>query len=998
VGPDAETLLRHASGIRALLRGLLSDDAQIDDVLQDTWVAALAKGPRPGVPLGPWLRRVARNFALKLRRGDARRAARERAASRPDGTPEARFDLQRAVVDELARLGEPYRATLILRFFEGLSPKEIAERRGEPPGTVRSHLKRGLDRIRERLDRSQGGRGAWGAMFLPWLAAREAAATGVIVMSVKTKLVLAAALLLAMLGGTAGVVAWRGSSTPADAGRAATPHAAPLVAEAEQPAEAGGAPPPPAPERSLILLGRILDAATKRVVPNARLHIALAGGDRTLDLVTDDAGEFSGTSPLFSERSLDFLFQVPTMLARNLAVEVEGYAVRPVPETKAAGEDRVDLGDIEVSRGAVVAGRVVRRDRSGIAGAILLLSFQGTLFPPAYAFGAGRSGADGSFALAATVPVTDQWPWTLMAICEEGLGCRTIDVLSGRDRVEGVEILVDGAAPLEVTVTDDAGTPIPGARVSVEPWFAPLRWPLGMEHSHDLWHGRREDVNALFTRKTDAQGKTAFPRLPPPGPYDVIGWAQGFTLGWQDRVAVDLAEKRSVTLRLARARLCAVSGRVLADDGTPIAHATVGPRSRTVETDGDGNFRIEGLETDYGKAMFAASAEGFGEATRDIPLSAERDVEGVEFRLERAAPSAGRVVDDRGQPIAGVYVDLLRSNQQLRPSPQEVGPDGRFAFPKATKGAWKLRVFAPEGHPDLEQMREIDVRGGDAALEIVLRRLRLGATKLVARVVEAGTGKALDASNAFLMRRDWAARTGYAAPAPVERRSGEVSADRLHADAWRLWVKVPGYAAGYVDFEVVEGQPEARPEVRLGRAGRIVGRVVGAPAHSVWTIPAGSTLAPGQDWEADGRVRGWAQVAADGTFVIENLAPGPTVVTLGASGFLGTATAEVPSGGDAQVEITATPAAQLRFRSKDPVPEGTEIVEFQVSQGGDWRCVMRLGGEAGRRIDYSETLPAGTTRWRVQFESDGRVKTQEGRLDLVVVETAEALVPIELER
>jgi RNA polymerase sigma-70 factor (ECF subfamily) len=999
VVPDAESLLAHASGIRSLLRGLLADDARIDDVLQDTWVAALAKGPRPGVPLGPWLRRVARNFALKLRRGDARRLSRERAAARPDATPETRFDLQREAVDELSKLDEPYRSTLILCFFEGLSPKEIAERRGMPAATVRSHLKRGLDKIRERLDRSHGSRGAWGAVLLPWLATGDAAAaTGVIVMGAKTKLLLAAAALV-VAAGTVGWLAWHDRPDSTETARAAPARVAPTptgayadeAVRADRPALAE-------PERSIVLCGRIIDAETKRVVPGAAVRIRLAGEDGTVDLLTDAAGRFSGTSPTLTEAKLGP--PATRLTSCGLSVAVDGYGMRKAsPGPSSARSDELDFGDIEVERGAPVSGRVVRRDGSGIAGAPLLLSLE-TFFPPRFAFAAGRSGDRGAFVLdELAAPMDVERPWTLLAICDEGMGWQSVEVLRGRERLEGVEVVVDPAAPLEVLVTDTKGTPLE-ASVRAEPRFRPLHpSPEWSAHDHNLWTGTRADVNAILTAQTDAHGRAVFARLPMPGPYDIVAGAEGYALGWQDNVAVDREERRAATLKLKPKRLCAVSGVVLAEDGAPIAGATVGPRGLPkVTTDATGRFRFDGLEPAWGKVPLLAEAPGYAERSQDIHVAADRDVLGIEIRLDRAVPVDGRVVDQDKRPVAGVYLDLRRLCEQLRPDVEKTGVDGRFLFKGATKGPWKLRVIAPPAEPEWERYKEIEVRGGDTGLEVVLRRLRLGTTRLAARVVDAATGKPLDPANTMLMRLDHRSPTEYANPSGPERQSGEIAAERLHPDAWRLWVHVPGYAPSRADFTVSAGQPEARVEVRMGPAGRIAGRVVGgATGGTVWTLPAGSDLAPGTEYETSGRIRGFGKVAADGTFVVENLAPGATRLTLDARGLFGEATVDVPSGGEAHAEIVATPAAVLAFRSKDPVPAGTDI-EYHVAQGGEWKCVARLGCVAGARLNEDATLPQGRTRWRVVLESAGRVRTQEGAVDLVVGQTAEVLVPIELER
>ena len=53
-------------------------------------------------------------------------------------------------------LDEPARKTVLLRYFDGLSAPEIAERRGENPVTVRKRLSRALAVLRARLERDMG--------------------------------------------------------------------------------------------------------------------------------------------------------------------------------------------------------------------------------------------------------------------------------------------------------------------------------------------------------------------------------------------------------------------------------------------------------------------------------------------------------------------------------------------------------------------------------------------------------------------------------------------------------------------------------------------------------------------------------------------------------------------------------------------------------------------------------------------------------------------------
>jgi len=169
--PSAGELLEHAGWIRRLAAGLVGED-RADDLAQDTLAAALVSGGARRGALRPWLAGVARNLARLTARGDANRAARNRAASRSEPLPSSsdlaqRAELQRALVDAVLLLDEPYRDAVLLRYYEGLSPAEIAARRGQNPATVRSRLARGVARLRAAMDeRSDGGREAWTAALV----------------------------------------------------------------------------------------------------------------------------------------------------------------------------------------------------------------------------------------------------------------------------------------------------------------------------------------------------------------------------------------------------------------------------------------------------------------------------------------------------------------------------------------------------------------------------------------------------------------------------------------------------------------------------------------------------------------------------------------------------------------------------------------------------------------------------------------------------------------
>ncbi len=163
-----EALLHDSAWVRRLARSLARDEPTADDLTQAVAVQAWRSRPRSRQG---WLKTVVRNLAHRIEREERRRTRRECVAARPgrvDETPErllARLELQTEVAGYVISLREPYRSTVILRFYEELSSKEIAARCGVSQATVRSRLSRALNQFRVRLDGEfEGGRSAWTAL------------------------------------------------------------------------------------------------------------------------------------------------------------------------------------------------------------------------------------------------------------------------------------------------------------------------------------------------------------------------------------------------------------------------------------------------------------------------------------------------------------------------------------------------------------------------------------------------------------------------------------------------------------------------------------------------------------------------------------------------------------------------------------------------------------------------------------------------------------------
>jgi len=160
-----------AAVVRACHR-VLGDLAEAEDIAQEAFVIAyrsLATWRGEG-PFGAWLSRIAVRLAVRQAakrktvvwvRPASERHADDHLATLPAGRgtdPEGlvlRGERQRTVRDAVARLDEPYREVVALRFFAERSLDEIASITGRPLGTVKTHLHRGLIRLRNRLE--EGG-------------------------------------------------------------------------------------------------------------------------------------------------------------------------------------------------------------------------------------------------------------------------------------------------------------------------------------------------------------------------------------------------------------------------------------------------------------------------------------------------------------------------------------------------------------------------------------------------------------------------------------------------------------------------------------------------------------------------------------------------------------------------------------------------------------------------------------------------------------------------
>ena len=178
---DPELLQRQSPWLRRLAPELVGEAHASEDAVQDTVLAALQSSSAPGDEAGlrRWLARVLRNRVSATRRGASRRAEREERYAKLATGPSVsetveRAALQRELMEAVMSLPESQRDVVLLRYLDGLAPREIARRLGVTGDTVRSRLSRALAALRARLDRGRDGdRAAWTAAFVVHLVDHE---------------------------------------------------------------------------------------------------------------------------------------------------------------------------------------------------------------------------------------------------------------------------------------------------------------------------------------------------------------------------------------------------------------------------------------------------------------------------------------------------------------------------------------------------------------------------------------------------------------------------------------------------------------------------------------------------------------------------------------------------------------------------------------------------------------------------------------------------------
>lgn len=666
-----ESLLRHRPWVRAVARALVRDDHDADDLEQETWLAAARRPPPDGRSPRAWLGTVLRRTAAKLGLKDARREARERAVAReePDSAVDlvAEAEMHERVVRSVLALPEPYRSTILRRYFDGLSTREIAERTGAPLGTVRARLSRGLGLLRSEL--RGGDAGAWpatlialaGSQVVPAGGAAAATATGVVLMTQAKASALAVAAVVAVVG----VIGWlvvRERAAPPEAGSSARS----LEVEPALPTRATPAPPEPK------IVPRPVDSDTDGRESGSRPG-GLTGTVVVKVIWADDRTPAEGVWVWLVE----FGTRTGIWRTRWAAVPANGVITMTdvVPGRVVAYGDRggsegaqIAAGElkeltVEIPPGPTVEGQVVALDGTPVGGADIWMSTYGN-----WRLGTTVTNADvrGRFVLRSVQPMH------AFAARAPGHAQSEVRQLDSGKRGEVVKIVLELGGPagsVRGVVRGPDGAAVAGAVVH-----------LG--------------IFAALEATTDANGAFAIGSVSP-GENRIEVRRAGFA-PWSGSAQVKVGEVADVEVRLRKES--AITGVVRLASGEPAAEATiwVGRReaflSSVTNSAADGSFRIGSLAP--GSIEVSAELKKTGKASAKLECA-----EGAEVRwdpvLDHGMRIVGAVRDEAGRPCAGWLVHAERSGA---PSDwygsAKTDETGKFAIPNCPERApYRLKVY-----------------------------------------------------------------------------------------------------------------------------------------------------------------------------------------------------------------------------------------------------------------------------------------------------------------
>lgn len=720
--PDPDALLEHDGFVRSLARAILHDENRVDDAVQQTWIAVLqSRDSRPRT-LRIWLATLVRNIARDFRRRDDARARNEQAASRPEATPAMTTILEREaarreVVDAVARLEEPYQTVILLKYFEGLSPGEIARKLNIPVETARTRQKRAIELIRAEIIKKRGGTESAALALLPiagWhlysgpLSAPSTSIGVFTLVTTKTKSLLGAAAALLLL--LAGWIFFINNSealpkppntinTPEIAAAAESlPDSAPSASAASQPAREKVNLPITTPASnsagfgSLLVHVRYFDqtpAAGIGVGWYTNADTAQAHHDRN-HYITNSEGyiEFQrvpvGTVALFFDCS------------------------RPRYEKVTAGEAR-DV-TITLFKGFDVEGKVIDKSGAPFPNATIYFwstqNFNGS-WPVTKADGEGK------FTIRQVDDIDDYYIFAAVPGYSPSIATRMLEIQPGT-KIQLTLKIADPGAELAGRVHDTDGNPVVGATVSCGR-INYTKPAIAVDGTNGMYAVAPDT-------KTDEKGNFIIQSISV-GEQQLYIRKTGFALH-KDKLGV--AASGNAPLDITLQKEVVLTGCVRDAAGNPVDHGQIeigrftDPDFFYDITKKDGTFRITGLPV--GTIEVVAFFPNKGRSIAKLT-----GVAGEEIRwdpvIDAGLTLIGKVTDEKGNPLRNCTVraqpNEYKPSDSFRGGEMKTDDAGQFKISGCPNKLMRVSVAAPPyGQITIKTIENVSAAAGELVIVI----------------------------------------------------------------------------------------------------------------------------------------------------------------------------------------------------------------------------------------------------------------------------------------
>ena len=722
---------------------------------------------------------------------------------------------RRRVVSAVVSLPEPYRRTVMLRYLEGLPPRLIAQRDDVPVETVRTRLKRGLDRMRRELDAECGDSEFWIASLVPLLtlplsfrlngllAGLSARIEGVIAMSLKTKLIVGAVVLAAAF------LLWLERDYVADGLSAdGTSIDQSVDLQAREPlrgeGESGSETPSPAADDSETK-ETVEDNDPKEDFPFGRLELEVVyrrdqspGAHLPIRLLP-----IGGPDPFFHEihprtdaAGRVVLEKWPA--GRTMAICILGGSKRFAVKGGETTKER-----LEIPEGLFVKGRVINDTDRPVSGAEIFVADMGHPFRGSPVT---HSGVDGRF----TIRDGRADGFFLVGALAAGkLPSATAILMGSAGSEHEIELKIGGpAGGLDLEVVDVDGQPVAGARVLIG---------NNTHEQFQLPSGTLACGTKPLDRRTDREGRLHFTSLLPGD--NPLSIREPRFAPWSGTVSS--VAGATATLRVTLGPSGSVEGRILDALGNPKAKIEVKIgrygdfMASFVRTDADGRYRIDGVAP--GTREIIADADVEGQVKDEIEIRAD-EVAHWDAQLELGPSIKGIVVDESGNPLAGysVRVQSFESGDYLMRFARS-DEQGRFEAKNLRDAEFEVSVDSKRGTGTLVR-EEQKVRPGGDPIRLVVPLDKLGVASITGIIVDEN-GEALASAEISGFRQDGGGGTRiYMA----EAGTGRFTMKEVTPGKYSFTVSAQGYGhQSFRDFEAKDGESLDVGALRLQATGRL---------------------------------------------------------------------------------------------------------------------------------------------------------------------------------